>query len=325
MTQKPATATEPAPERYEPPANLYQRLLAIMADLPHIQKSGKADSSVGGYAFVKHDDVTAALQPLLVKHGVFMLPSTREREGSPFKIGETRNKSVIWRTVLDLELVLINADKPEEAARTSATGYGDDSGDKGPGKAYSYAVKTAIQKLLCLPAGDEADNEAHDRQEAQPRQRQQGGQKGGQKPQGRQQASRGQGEDSNAAQDPAERARKVFWAKAREGSIDKAVVKAYIQRNYSTDTTKEFTTEQMRELYKWAAALPKAKTALQTQVQQGGLDGQAIVSWAQSSYSVRILEELTLAEWEELVAFASSMADEQIPFGDEPEGAPDDD
>ena len=41
-----------------------------------------------------------------------------------------------------------------------AFGYGIDNGEKGPGKAVSYAVKYALLKTFCLETGDDPDRDA---------------------------------------------------------------------------------------------------------------------------------------------------------------------
>jgi hypothetical protein len=125
--------------------NLYQRILGIMSELHYIQKGEKTVNNQ--YRFVSHDQVTAAIHPLLVKYGVVILPSVEEslQEGN--------------RTSVKLLVTLINADDPSESYTIRNIGYGVDSGDKGPGKAVSYAVKYAILKAFCLETGDDPDND----------------------------------------------------------------------------------------------------------------------------------------------------------------------
>lgn len=124
--------------------NLHQRILAVMADLKYIQK-GSAKVN-GQYSFVSHDQVTSAIHPHLVKHGLLIMPSVAEmkQEGN--------------RTEVKLNVVFRNADKPDDALYTVWYGYGIDNADKGPGKAISYAYKYAILKTFCLETGDDPDN-----------------------------------------------------------------------------------------------------------------------------------------------------------------------
>lgn len=118
-----------------------------MADLSYIAKGDKTVNNQ--YRFVSHDQVTAKLHPLLVKHGIVVIPSVEElkQDGN--------------RTVVKLAVLFRNADNPADSFYTFHYGYGIDSTDKGPGKAISYAYKYAMLKTFCLETGDDPDNDAN--------------------------------------------------------------------------------------------------------------------------------------------------------------------
>lgn len=130
-----------------------------MADLEYIQKGGKArymkkDGSMGAsYNFVSHDQVTAKVHPLLVKHGIVILPTVEE-------LAQDGN-----RTVVKLLVMLVNVDNPADNLQVRSVGYGLDDGDKGPGKAVSYAYKYALLKTFCLETGDDPDEVADSKHE----------------------------------------------------------------------------------------------------------------------------------------------------------------
>lgn len=131
--------------------NIYQRILAVMDDLDYIQK-GSAKVN-GMYRFVSHDQVTAAVHPLLVKHGLVILPTVEEFSQ------ETDGKSN-FRITLKIKVQLINSDNPQETLSIFSYGQGVDNADKGIGKAYSYAYKYALLKTFNLETGDDPDNDA---------------------------------------------------------------------------------------------------------------------------------------------------------------------
>ncbi len=118
-----------------------------MGDLSYIQKGSKTVN--GQYRFASHDQVTAAVHPYLVKHGVVVIPSLEEitQEGN--------------RTQAKMVVTFVNADQPSDQLTVRYPGYGVDSGDKGPGKAMSYAMKYAYMKVFCLETGDDPDNDAN--------------------------------------------------------------------------------------------------------------------------------------------------------------------
>lgn len=149
---KPDTET---PKVSETPRTLLQRLNAVMQDVSYVQKDHTIE--VGkGYKVVTHDAVTAKVRPALVNHGVFYYPYelTRHQSGN--------------RTEADMKIRFVNIDDKADFIDVPTFGYGIDQGDKGPGKAMSYAVKMALLKALGLETGEDADNEVTQYQKADP-------------------------------------------------------------------------------------------------------------------------------------------------------------
>lgn len=139
--------------------NIHQRILAIMAELDYIEK-GLATVN-GQYRFVSHDQVTSKIHPLLVKHGVTIVPSIED-------MAQDGN-----RTTVKLVIGFFNADNPQDCFNVRYIAHGIDGGgvnkqgqpipvgDKGPGKAISYAYKYALLKTFCLETGLDPDNDAN--------------------------------------------------------------------------------------------------------------------------------------------------------------------
>lgn len=113
-----------------------------------MQKGSEARSDKFSYKYASHDSVTAALHPHFAKHGVVCLPSVEEctQEGN--------------RTRIKLALIFVSADDKSDSATVYHYGYGIDSGDKGVGKAISYAYKYGLLKTFCLETGDDPDENA---------------------------------------------------------------------------------------------------------------------------------------------------------------------
>lgn len=127
--------------------NIHQRIIGIMSELDYIAKGDKTVN--GQYRFVSHDQVTAKIHPMLVKYGVTVIPSVEDvtQEGN--------------RTTMKITVSFVNAEAPIDNFTVRSIGSGIDSGDKGPGKAFSYAYKYAILKTFCLETGDDPDNDAN--------------------------------------------------------------------------------------------------------------------------------------------------------------------
>jgi hypothetical protein len=126
--------------------NIYQRIIGVMEDVEYIQKLDKKVNNQ--YRFVSHDQVTGKLHPALVKHGIVVIPTVKS-------LAVDGN-----RTTVCLDVSFVNCDKPEDLVKIESWGFGIDQGDKGPGKAVSYAFKYAMLKVFCLETGDDPDNDA---------------------------------------------------------------------------------------------------------------------------------------------------------------------
>lgn len=122
-----------------------------MSDVDYIQKGTKTVNNQ--YTFASHDAVVSKLHPYLVKWRLAVIPTVLEmvQDGN--------------RTMGKIAVAFVNIDRPEDIVCVNFCGYGIDGGekgpgDKGPGKATSYAVKYALLKTFCLETGDDPDNDA---------------------------------------------------------------------------------------------------------------------------------------------------------------------
>jgi hypothetical protein len=97
--------------------------------------------------------VTAALHPYLVKYRLLAIPTVK----SSVQDGN--------RTIQEVIVCIVNIDVPTEQVYISTYGHGVDPGDKGPGKALSYAFKIACLKAFALETGEDSDQDAHARYE----------------------------------------------------------------------------------------------------------------------------------------------------------------
>jgi len=123
--------------------NIHQRLNLIMSEIDYIKKDKSINfGKGGGFTVVGHDAVTKLIHPLLVKHGVNIIPTIKQiiQEGN--------------RSRVDLEFRWINIDNPDDHFITEASGYGIDQQDKGIGKGWSVAQRYTVLKTLHLETGD---------------------------------------------------------------------------------------------------------------------------------------------------------------------------
>lgn len=135
--------------------NIHERMVAVMQEVGFIGKDRKAPQQAGGYDFRGIDDFYAALQPALIKCGVYVLPEVQDilREKVITKSGGEST-----RTVLKTAYHFFG---PEGDSVTAVVvGEGSDTTDKGCNKAMSSAFKYMASQAWCIPTDEpELDTE----------------------------------------------------------------------------------------------------------------------------------------------------------------------
>ena len=122
--------------------NVYQKINRIMQEVSYIHKDAKITLQRGSYTAVSYDGMIGRIRRFFCEQGVAVVPSvfSAEVEGN--------------RTKMKVMTLFINADDPEDRFSVDTYAHSDDNTDKGPGKAYTYAVKMALLKVLMLQSGD---------------------------------------------------------------------------------------------------------------------------------------------------------------------------
>jgi len=141
---------------------IYGAINAIMKDIGAISKSQK--NAQQGYMYRGIDAVMNALQPLMIKNGVFCVPEVLEhaREERATKGGG----SLIY-SVCKVRYSFYADDGSSVAA--TVIGEGMDSGDKSSNKALAVALKYACFQIFCIPTEGEMRDPDADSPEVGPK------------------------------------------------------------------------------------------------------------------------------------------------------------
>lgn len=128
--------------------NIYQRIQLVMKAVSYVKK----DKAVENYMAVTHDAVTALVRPHFIDAGIVIVPNLVHGE-----MVDTGRKSakgnIAWRYEGIFAVDFVNIDDPADRITVTVPAHADDYGDKAPGKALSYAVKSAVLKLNMLETG----------------------------------------------------------------------------------------------------------------------------------------------------------------------------
>ena len=131
---------------------LVTALGAAMAEVGYVRGTGY--NSQQKYKFTSDEDLAAAVQPALVKHGLSISPLSSDVTAAPFQTstGKTMNRVIIvqsWRV----------AHSSGEWMTAEVVGEGSDSMDKSVNKAMTAARKYLLRLLFCIPTGDDIERE----------------------------------------------------------------------------------------------------------------------------------------------------------------------
>ena len=143
-------------------ATLLDRISWVRQNLPRtIAKDKTVGFGNNTYGVVTHENINNFLRPLMVKAGLVDTLSeiAVESYDTGLKQGQAE-RPVIHVKGQFVYSVLCNGEKLE----VTVTGWGEDTGDKGPGKAQTYALKSGRKILFSISAGDNEEERGDDSQ-----------------------------------------------------------------------------------------------------------------------------------------------------------------
>jgi len=128
-----------------------------MGEIGAIEKGKKNQQQ--GFMYRGVDDVMNALQPLLVKHKVFIVPEVLEQAREE---KETKTGGKLIYSICRIKYTFFADDGSNIVA--VVVGEGMDSGDKATNKAMAIAFKYACFQTFCIPTEEmkDPDEEVHE-------------------------------------------------------------------------------------------------------------------------------------------------------------------
>lgn len=141
--------------------NIYEKLIEVRKTVPYLKKEAK------GYQFnyTSSSQVLGNLKAKMDELGLLLVPNITGKKVTPDIYEKIDNKGNPKRTVdyfteIDVTFTWINVEKPEEQISCSWYGQGvDTAGEKGVGKALTYAEKYFMLKFFNIPTdSDDPDS-----------------------------------------------------------------------------------------------------------------------------------------------------------------------
>ena len=142
--------------------NIYESITKIMEEVPAIGKNQV--NTQQKFKFRGIDDVMNALQPLLSKHKVFIVPEILEQ------VREERSTKTGGNLIYSICKIKYKF-YAEDGTFIEATtiGEGMDSGDKATNKAMAIAMKYALFQVFCIPTEEMKDPDSETPEESKPK------------------------------------------------------------------------------------------------------------------------------------------------------------
>jgi len=131
-----------------------------MKAVQYVQKDSSISGGGANYKAVSHDQVVSVIRKELVNNGIVIFPNQVSGEflikrdlaaTPPVKMGLYSGT---------YEIHFVNIDNGEDRVISTIHSHANDNGDKAPGKAASYATKTAMLKVFSLETGENDESRA---------------------------------------------------------------------------------------------------------------------------------------------------------------------
>lgn len=132
--------------------NIYETIIAVMNEIGVIGKDKKNKQQ--GFMYRGVDDVMNALNPVFIKHKLFMVPEVLEQKREE---RQTRQGGNLIYSVCRVKYTFYAEDG--SSIQTVIVGEGMDSGDKASNKALAVAFKYACFQTFCIPTEEIKDPE----------------------------------------------------------------------------------------------------------------------------------------------------------------------
>jgi len=139
--------------------NIYQKLIEVRKTVPYLQKESKGYQ----YNYCGSSQVLSAVRAKMDELGLLVIPRVLSHTLHPK--GETDAKEHL--TELEIEFTWVNSEKPEETIVCPWYGQGLDTGEKGVGKALTYAEKYFMLKFFNI-ATDKDDPDSFQKNGSKP-------------------------------------------------------------------------------------------------------------------------------------------------------------
>lgn len=144
--------------------SLLEKMMMITNEVEKVQKNLQVGTGKASYKAVAEEDILDAIKKLEAKYRVYSYPNNRELVESEkqkkivLDFDGNEKESITYYAKVKTIYRFCNVDNKEEFIDMTSFSEAIDTGDKGFGKAQTYADKYALMKAYKIPTGNDPDS-----------------------------------------------------------------------------------------------------------------------------------------------------------------------
>lgn len=140
--------------------NLYEKIAAVASEVKNISKNLTVGTGSYSYKAVSDLDVTLKVKEAERKHRIVSIPTKQQLiHHEVIRTLDKDKESLKYSFLIKMTTKFVDLDNPESFIEIDSFGHGLDNGDKGFGKASTYARKYALLNAYKIATGEDPDSE----------------------------------------------------------------------------------------------------------------------------------------------------------------------
>lgn len=140
--------------------NLYERIQAVSIDIMNLEKDKKVGEGKSAYKAVSDQQVVLAVKQSEQTNGIISIPLRQELlKSEVVRKVKDGYETISYVDIVKMTVKIFLLSDPKQFIEIDSLGRGLDSGDKGLGKASTYARKYALLNAYKIATGEDPDLE----------------------------------------------------------------------------------------------------------------------------------------------------------------------
>jgi len=142
--------------------NLFEKIQAVADCVKNINKDMSVGTGSYAYKAVSDINVTLKVKEAERKYKIVSIPTKQEIVHQEIikTIGKDNTESIKYSFIIKMTTKIVDLEKTDDFIEVETFGHGLDTGDKGFGKASTYARKYALLNAYKIATGEDPDKDA---------------------------------------------------------------------------------------------------------------------------------------------------------------------